>query len=132
MLNASSIGDSHGKPLHIIHQVEDITDRKLKEARVNHLAFHDALMQLPNRTLFKDRPHQLLALSQLYRTLNSSQLRKLKLTNRLFETLRLNNDDAAITSAIVAMSHRLNLKAIAEGVEDVFYMTCAVDAIANC
>lgn len=35
--------------------VRDITDRKRAEETINHLAFHDPLTDLPNRTLFFDR-----------------------------------------------------------------------------
>lgn len=40
----------------------DITDQKLIEARVKHLAYHDALTDLPNRLLLTDRLNQTLAL----------------------------------------------------------------------
>ncbi|OIO60512.1 MAG: sensor domain-containing diguanylate cyclase [Alphaproteobacteria bacterium CG_4_10_14_0_2_um_filter_63_37] len=39
----------------------DITDRKLKEDRVEHLAYHDPLTGLPNRSLFLDRLQQEIA-----------------------------------------------------------------------
>ncbi len=39
----------------------DITDRKRAEETIKHLAYHDALTDLPNRTLFKDRLTQALA-----------------------------------------------------------------------
>ena len=34
---------------------EDVTDRKASEARIAHLAHHDALTGMPNRFLFNDR-----------------------------------------------------------------------------
>jgi diguanylate cyclase (GGDEF)-like protein len=34
---------------------EDVTDRRKAEARIHHMARHDALTDLPNRTLFKEK-----------------------------------------------------------------------------
>ena len=42
----------------------DITDRKQAEARIFHMAHHDALTDLPNRTLFFDRVQQAIKLAQ--------------------------------------------------------------------
>jgi diguanylate cyclase (GGDEF)-like protein len=41
--------------------VEDITERKVAEARINHLARYDALTGLPNRTFFHDELNHVLA-----------------------------------------------------------------------
>lgn len=38
--------------------LRDVTDRKLAEARIEHLAFYDALTELPNRRLLLDRLEQ--------------------------------------------------------------------------
>lgn len=40
---------------------EDITERRAAEAKIAHMAHHDALTGLPNRVLFKERLHQALA-----------------------------------------------------------------------
>lgn len=40
---------------HILTFVQDITERKEAEARIEYLAHHDALTGLPNRVLFRDR-----------------------------------------------------------------------------
>jgi diguanylate cyclase (GGDEF)-like protein/PAS domain S-box-containing protein len=44
-----------GRPKEILCAAQDITDRKLAEERINHLAYHDAITDLPNRILFEDR-----------------------------------------------------------------------------
>ena len=44
--------DDDGDPLHNISIVEDISESKSAEARIEHLATHDELTGLPNRTLF--------------------------------------------------------------------------------
>jgi diguanylate cyclase (GGDEF)-like protein/PAS domain S-box-containing protein len=41
-----------GKPLHHISVVEDISESKSAEARIEHLATHDSVTGLPNRALF--------------------------------------------------------------------------------
>lgn len=43
-----------------LYQLEDITARRLAESRVEHLAFHDPLTNLPNRLLLLDRLRQAL------------------------------------------------------------------------
>jgi diguanylate cyclase (GGDEF)-like protein/PAS domain S-box-containing protein len=43
---------------------KDITERKMVEQRLEHLALYDALTGLPNRMLFFDRSNQLLALAR--------------------------------------------------------------------
>ncbi len=53
--NVRAVSDASGKV--VLHEgtVEDITERKAAEARVQFLAYYDALTGLPNRTLLRDR-----------------------------------------------------------------------------
>ncbi|OLE54799.1 MAG: hypothetical protein AUG51_06770 [Acidobacteria bacterium 13_1_20CM_3_53_8] len=53
-LSASVVRDAQGRPLHFITQVQDITERKLAEDKLHHVAFHDPMTGLPNRLLFTD------------------------------------------------------------------------------
>jgi diguanylate cyclase (GGDEF)-like protein len=48
----------------IIGTIVDITERKMIEERLKRLALYDELTGLPNRSLFFDRLHQLLALAK--------------------------------------------------------------------
>jgi len=60
----AAVRDEAGKVTHYIAHFHDITKRKQDEARIQHLAYHDALTDLPNRTLFLDRLNQLIAQSK--------------------------------------------------------------------
>ena len=44
---------------------EDITERRRVEARIRHMAHHDALTNLPNRVLFRERMDDVLRLAQI-------------------------------------------------------------------
>nr|WP_228748293.1 EAL domain-containing protein [Bradyrhizobium sp. BR 10289] len=44
--------DSNGAPQYVVGVIEDVTERITNEARISHLAHHDALTDLPNRSAF--------------------------------------------------------------------------------
>jgi len=52
---ASTIRDLRGKVEKLVIVNRDITERKRMEEQLEHSAFHDALTDLPNRSLFLDR-----------------------------------------------------------------------------
>ena len=54
------VGDD-GNPEYLLSLVEDITDRARAEERIAHMAHHDALTDLPNRALLRERLEAALA-----------------------------------------------------------------------
>jgi diguanylate cyclase (GGDEF)-like protein/PAS domain S-box-containing protein len=61
LVNMRAVRDAGGNIVRSEGTVEDITDRKVAEARVQFLAYRDALTGLPNRTLLQDRLAKALA-----------------------------------------------------------------------
>ena len=49
------IPDQAGQTRYIINVVDDVTDRRRADERIAHLAHYDALTDLPNRVLFRER-----------------------------------------------------------------------------
>ena len=46
------VRDGNGAPQYLVEVIEDVTERITNEARISHLAHHDALTDLPNRSAF--------------------------------------------------------------------------------
>ncbi|NOY83802.1 MAG: EAL domain-containing protein [Nitrospirae bacterium] len=59
--SCSVMRDTQDRVEGIVCVAQDITERKRSLARLNHMANHDTLTNLPNRTLFLDRLTQLLS-----------------------------------------------------------------------
>jgi len=57
-LSIKRVLDDHGQLTHHVAVFSDITVRKAAEGRIRHLAMHDALTDLPNRTLLTERLEQ--------------------------------------------------------------------------
>ena len=57
-LSINLVRDKQDKPVRYVAVFSDISERKVSEERIYHLAHHDALTGLPNRALFNDRLQQ--------------------------------------------------------------------------
>ena len=60
-LTISPVTNSAGRIQHFVAIKQDISERKASEERIQHLAHHDQLTDLPNRALLSDRLFQALA-----------------------------------------------------------------------
>jgi diguanylate cyclase (GGDEF)-like protein/PAS domain S-box-containing protein len=49
------VQDKKGENRYLLGVVDDVTDRKAAQARIAHLAYFDALTELPNRTSFREQ-----------------------------------------------------------------------------
>jgi diguanylate cyclase (GGDEF)-like protein/PAS domain S-box-containing protein len=58
LMTISAVRDAAGDLTHYVGVFTDITQKKESERRLEHLAHHDALTDLPNRSLFRDRLRQ--------------------------------------------------------------------------
>ncbi|MES2127379.1 MAG: EAL domain-containing protein [Pseudomonadota bacterium] len=63
-LSLSPLHDMEERPVGLIAYLTDITERKLAEERLHHLAYYDALTGLPNRTLLTKLVDQALTVAQ--------------------------------------------------------------------
>ena len=63
-MSINTIFDENGEVLQRVCVFSDITEKKLAEERIEHMAQHDALTNLPNRALYTDRLQQALALAK--------------------------------------------------------------------
>lgn len=60
-LTISAMRDNQGELRHYVALFTDISERKRSEERIRHLAEHDSLTGLPNRSLLQDRLRQAMA-----------------------------------------------------------------------
>lgn len=67
--NISAVRNEAGQTTHYVGLFTDITDIKENQRQLEHLAYHDALTQLPNRSLLADRMRMSLAQAERNGTL---------------------------------------------------------------
>ena len=58
------VRDGEGRLVRRAGVIQDVTERKAQEARIEHLAYHDSLTGLPNRAMLMDRLGQALSQAQ--------------------------------------------------------------------
>jgi diguanylate cyclase (GGDEF)-like protein/PAS domain S-box-containing protein len=63
-LSLSPLSDINDRSIGLIAYLTDITERKLAEERIHHLAYYDALTNLPNRSLLTKLVDQALTVAQ--------------------------------------------------------------------
>src|SRR5918992_1313752 len=83
-----------GAALHeedVVCFIADLSQNKQTQEKLNHLAYHDALTDLPNQVLFKDRLKQAIALSR-----RSDQMQAVLLLN--LDRFKTINDSLGYTS----------------------------------
>lgn len=81
----------------------DITKRKEAEELIAHKAYHDALTDLPNRALFRDRLHAALSLARRY----ERQIALLYIDLDLFKEVNDRHGHAAGDELLIEAAHRL-------------------------
>jgi len=62
-LGVSAVREANGLARHFVYIFSDMTERKAAQARIEFLAHHDPLTELPNRLLLRDRMAQAMALA---------------------------------------------------------------------
>jgi diguanylate cyclase (GGDEF)-like protein/PAS domain S-box-containing protein len=78
-ISSTLVRDCDGAPLNFLTQIQDITERKLFEGRLQHLADHDSLTGLFNRRRFEEELARELALAERHG--NSAALLAIDLDN---------------------------------------------------
>jgi diguanylate cyclase (GGDEF)-like protein/PAS domain S-box-containing protein len=62
--NIAAVRSATSAVTHYVGVLTDVSERKAAQARIEHMAQHDPLTDLPNRTLLADRMHQAIAHAQ--------------------------------------------------------------------
>ena len=66
LLTITAVSDSQGTVVQYVGTFSDITDKIAARQRIEFMAYHDALTELPNRVLGKQRAHEAIVRAQRY------------------------------------------------------------------
>ena len=107
LLSRSLVRDDDGRPIYLISQIQDISERRRVEAKLSHLADHDALTGLFNRRRFEQELERQVAYSERYGT--SAKLLMLDLDNFKYvnDTLGHAMGDELLARVATALRERL-------------------------
>ena len=95
---ARNVCDEAGTPLRVEGAIYDITDRKIAQEKMLHMAFHDDLTGLPNRHLLKDRLNQAIKAAQHHNRLVATLFLDIDNFKRINDTLGHNSGDMLLKS----------------------------------
>ena len=107
-LSLSSLCDVHDRSIGLIAYITDITERKQAEERIHHLAYYDALTNLPNRSLLTKLVDQALTVAQRSRQTGCVMFIDLNRFKMINDTLGREIGDALLCE--VAQRFRLALR----------------------
>ncbi len=106
-LSVSLMADRDGRPQHFIAQIQDITERKLIEERLRHLAEHDSLTGLFNRRLLERQLAMQVARCRRYGEIGALLVIDLDSFKLVNDTYGHKVGDELLTAIATELQHRL-------------------------
>jgi diguanylate cyclase (GGDEF)-like protein/PAS domain S-box-containing protein len=99
--------DDNGRVIGVASLAQDITEQRQAEQRLNHLAYYDALTNLPNRSLFQDRLGQAIATASRHQKLVGVMLMDLDRFKVINDTLGHEIGNALLQAVAGRLKHCL-------------------------
>jgi diguanylate cyclase (GGDEF)-like protein len=96
LMDLAAVADEHSLPLHHIAVFTDLTEIRHAEVRLQHLAHHDSLTDLPNRLLCLDRLEHAMARADRHALRGAVILLDLDYFKRVNDTLGHNTGDEVL------------------------------------
>jgi diguanylate cyclase (GGDEF)-like protein/PAS domain S-box-containing protein len=106
-VSATLVRDEHGDPLHVLGQMQDITERREYEQRLRHLADHDPLTGLLNRRGFERALDAHVARTRRYGAAGALLIVDLDGFKYINDTLGHHAGDQLIIACAAALRERL-------------------------